>query len=468
MDDLIIETVNNSPLKTIEKQKSKSRFVLKDLTSVLPLNSDQIFKMMNNNNREIIENILFRFEIPEDKNCGYFSMKKKTKYCYSNKCKGCQIISRLIKTVLLDVDNIEIYYGKKKGKIINIERYRYFKNIYKKNEISQELNRYISKELKSLKCNKYLDENIDIYSTENKHYNYIVNSILVNKILTDKKIYLYNNYLWSFICRNSINILSLEKEYKSLEELVRNPYFSDYSSPMVKNIENKKLSTSCTKGILKQLTIILYELVNNFFIHSEPCIDYINYNAETVNIPFKKENITFQFKISINLNHYSSVNYNKNRFFCNFHTNIKNYGIPIEKLDIYFNKTKNYLEKNTKLKFEKEYEESRIFGYKIGNRSEIFLRTIKTHGVPLFNQSFEFVCFLVSFMGNKCFYKTFIECEHEYGIWKGLWRLEEYDYLMKDIEKIRNDGNNNFKNILSIIKKYYIRFDALTYFYDKL
>ena len=42
-------------------------------------------------------------------------------------------------------------YGKKKGKLINIERYRYFKNIYKKNELSQQLNNYFSKELKSLR-----------------------------------------------------------------------------------------------------------------------------------------------------------------------------------------------------------------------------------------------------------------------------------------------------------------------------
>lgn len=467
MDDLVIENVSSSPLKTIEKYKSKSRFNLKDLTISLPLNTDQIFKMINNNNNETIENLPYHDKIPYDKNCGYFSMKKKNKYCYSNRCKGCQIIYRLIKTHLLEFDNIEIYYGRKKGKLINIERYRNFKSLYKRDEISEKLNIYMSKEFKSLSCNAYLD-NCNIYATENRYYNYIITSILFNKLLSEKKIFLQNDYLWSFICRENINIFRLEKDYKTIEDLARNPYFSDYNSPMVKNIDNKKLSISCVKGIVKQLTIILYELIDNYFIHSEPSLKYINYNTETVNIPFKKENITFQFKISLTLNHYSSINYNNNRYFCNFHSNIKNTGLSIEKLDVYFNGTKNYLKKNKKLKLEEDYENLRIFGYKIGNKSEMFLQKIKNSGVPVFNQSFEFICFMVSFMSNNCFYKTFIECEKEVKAWKGLWKGNEYQNLMKDIEKLRNEGLNDFKNILKVVKKYYIRFDSLIYFYDNI
>lgn len=464
MENLIVGSVSNSPVKTLEKNKIKSKFLLKHLTSSLPLNSDQIFKMMSNNNTEILENITVKNKISDDKNCGYFSMSRKTKHCYNNRCKGCQLIYRLIKTVLLESELIEIYYGKKKGKKIKIQTFDYFKSDYMENSICRNLNLYISKEIKSLQCNINMEKEVEFFSTKNKYYNFVIISIILNKLLLEKEIFLYNSFLWSFVCRNRISLICLEKEYKSVEDLVKNPYYSNYSSPIITKIVNKNLSSTTVINILKQLIIILNNLLESFFIHSEPSIKYINYSSETVTLPFKDGNITFPFKLSLTPCYTSSINYNKKRFFlCK--DIIKNYGLPVEKIDIYFNKTKNYLKKNKKIFFDEEYEKNRIFGYKIGNRSEIFLQTIKNNGVPLFNESFEFICFLVSYIIDKNFLFTFKECKKEFQTWKGLWKEEEFPLLMKDIAK---SDINDFKRVLDIVKKYYIRFDSLEYFYREL
>lgn len=464
MDNLIIDSTNNSPLKTMEKKVKESRFLLKHLTGNLSLNTDQILKMMNNNNNEIVEKILIKDKISKDKNCGYFSMTKKTKHCYSNRCKGCQIINRLIKTVLLETDTIEIYFGRKKGKNIKISRYNFFDSPYKENKTSSNLSSYISKEVKIFQCDISPEHRIKFYSTENKYYNYVINSIIINRILEENSIFLYNDFLWSFVCRNTINIMKIEKQYKSLEDLTRNPYFSNYSSPIITKIVDKNLSKTTTLNILKQLIILLESLSDNFFIHGKPSVKYINYSSETVTLTYKEENITFPIKISLNLSLESSINYNNCRFFyCQ--DNVKNYGLPVEKIDFYFNGTVNYCEKNNRLGLEDEYQKIRLIGYKIGNRSDNFLKILRNGGVPLFNKSFEFICFITSYISDKYFWNSFKECDKELEIWKGLWKKEEYELLMKDLKDVKD---NSFEDIFKIIKNYYIRIDALRYFYENL
>ena len=42
---------------------------------------------------------------------------------------------------------------------------------------------------------------------------------------------------------------------------------------------------------------------------------------------------------------------------------------------------------------------------------------------------------------------------------------EEYSDLVKKLEKIKE---NNYENIINIIKKFHIRFDAVEYFYQSI
>ena len=45
-------------------------------------------------------------------------------------------------------------------------------------------------------------------------------------------------------------------------------------------------------------------------------------------------------------------------------------------------------------------------------------------------------------------------------IWKSLWKRDEYDKLFKDLSSVKR---NNFHTIFNIVKRYYMRVDALNF-----
>ena len=56
---------------------------------------------------------------------------------YSRKCKGCQIISRLIKTNYLEKNEIEIFSGRHKNSFLITENYFYENSDYVPNKKSR-------------------------------------------------------------------------------------------------------------------------------------------------------------------------------------------------------------------------------------------------------------------------------------------------------------------------------------------
>ena len=113
--------------------------------------------------------------------------------------------------------------------------------------------------------------------------------------------------------------------------------------------------------------------------------------------------------------------------------------------------------------YPEHYDNSRIYSYKIGNQIENFTKLRNFYGVPICHDSFDFVLFLTCLVINNNFI-YFNQCK-EYQIWKGLWMKEEYPILTEDLKKI---SVNNYKNIINILKKYHIRFDAVEYFYQSI
>ncbi len=109
-----------------------------------------------------------------------------TKNYYNKKCKGCQIISRLIKTNYLESSKIELFSGREKNKFIQVKIYNY-KNIeYKLEKNIKLLLKYINSNLKNI---EKIKNNAEYYFTENKEYNCINNSIKVTSILKNEKFY---------------------------------------------------------------------------------------------------------------------------------------------------------------------------------------------------------------------------------------------------------------------------------------
>ena len=319
---------------------------------------------------------------------------------------------------------------------------------------AENLLNYISKSNENIE--KY-DNDILYFSTENLNYNYIINSIIKNKILKDNKLSLYDNFIWSFICYSDITLIKRKPTYKNIKQLCNNPHYSNYMSPHLNIKKDFHLSKNIVLSITKQLVYYLHTLHKHYFIHGEPSIKYFSFLNEKSMI-FGETHI---LKLIIDSSPFSSINYeNKRFFFCE--ERVKNFGLPLEKLEVFINGSKNYLDHSD---INQEYDKISILFYKIGNKSQNFIKLRNNYGIPFCYKSFDFVCFMISLIKNKYFYKSFSELEEIFNIWKNLWIVEDFENLMLDIEKMRK---NNFENILEIIKKYHIRFDALDYFYNNL
>ena len=138
--------------------------------------------------------------------------------------------------------------------------------------------------------------------------------------------------------------------------------------------------------------------------------------------------------------------------------------MPFEKLDIDINDSKTFIKNFFKLPYINEYKENRIIFYKIGNQGENFL-SIRRKGVPICSRSFDIITLFVSLMIVENFRKSLMEDLKLLKIWKNLWKLDEFEILMKDIIKTKD---NKFKNVFRIIRKYHIRFDALDYLFNSI
>jgi len=455
--ELEIKDEKKSPIKTIaKKEKSKVYFTINRLTSSLPLTTDQIFKIFKNNNSDILDSLLENNKniLEKDTNCRCVSMIRK-KNNYSRKCKGCQIISRLIKTNYLQSREIEIFSGRYKNLFLYIDPHIFTKEIsYQRKELVDKILNYFKSNLSNLES---YSSDISYYKTENSQYNYLINSIIMNANLKEEKISLQNNFLWGFMCNNTFTLIKKISIFKNLDQLCSSPYYSNYSSPILSSQE-RKLSKSTVYMIMKQLSYLLKILSKHYFVHGEPSVDSISYVSEKINI--KDE--TFPLKIVMDLSPYSSQNYKGSRYFYKLDNKFLNLGVPFEKIDVHINGSKSYFIHNN---ITSKYDEISILYYKIGNRSKIFNKMRNDCGIPVCYKSFDLVCFLISFIKDEYFFKTFKECDKLLEIWKFLWKTDEYDSVMEDIKKLEH---NNFDEIFNLVKKYYIRFDALEYFFHEL
>lgn len=457
LEILEIKEDSNTPIQTInKKEKPKVYFTINKLTSDLSLTTDQLFKIFKNNNTDLLDTLITENKniIEKDSSCRCYSMMKR-KNNYSRKCKGCQIISRLIKTNYLESEEIEIFSGRFKNMSLRIISNYFLKEIeYNQRRIVDNMLYYFFSNMRNIES---YDMDVEHFSTENPECNYLVNSLIMNTVLKEEKVYLYNNFLWGFICNSIFTHIEKSSTFNNLDQLCSSPYYSNYSSPILSSQE-RKLSKNTVYMIIKELTFLLKTLSKNYFIHGNPTTGSISYMSEKITI--KEE--TYPLKIVMKLSEYSSMNYKKKRYFHNLNNKFLNFGIPFEKIDVHINGSKSYFIHHSILN---NYDEISILFYKIGNKSTIFNKMRNEYSIPICHKSYDFVCFLISFIKDNLFFKTFIECEKLVKTWKFLWKTDEYESLMNDIESLEE---NCYEYISLLVKKYYIRFDALEYFYNEI
>lgn len=452
---LTIKEISKSPLKTISKKKDNKNLDIKDLTYELPLTTNDIFQLFEKNNQEIMSNLLNTKDLYiSDWSCPY--SVENNRFYFNQRCKGCQILYRLRKGNSEKLDEIEIYNGSKKGNKLILQKFQFFKDDYIQNQYASQISQYVLKSINPIYPHGIQKETY--LNIENSKVNYITQSLIYNQIMKKENLELYNNYVWSYICGNDIHLIKEKNNISDMKELSSNPLFSVFHSPHrdIEKFKHNGVSKIVVLTVLKQLVMTLKIMSKYKFIHARPSMEYYHFIPEPISI--NKE--TYPLKFILECYDYSSISYQDKRFFCSNIGNFFNHGLVLESIDIDFNGSVSYcFNKN----FSDDYNDKRIIFYRIGRKSNNFLKVRNQYGIPLCHQSFDFVMFLISIVIQQEFY-VFKEMK-EFKLWRNLWKSDEYPILEKKLFSLES---NNFENVYEIIKNYYIRFDALQYFYYSL
>lgn len=372
------------------------------------------------------------------------------------KCQECNLFDALFKE-----DTLGEYIKILKGK------YKNSKLVYKKSKSDKFILNYLKNKKDflnnyNLKISNYyaLEKHFvdtEFFSTNNKNLNLAIINNLIKNIINIKKFIKSNNFLNFYICNNKLLSFSFKYDIESLGELL--------------NLENYNNKTN-SKKILYLIVLYFKFFSNYYYSHNNPSIKSLKFDLETFTINVNSKIIHIPFRIYIEPSEYSSITiFNKDkakRYFYNNSIQYNIYTLPFENIDIDINGSKNYNDKKLNIEYSLGYLEKRLIFYKIGNRYKDFLNIKLYSGIPLVSKSFDIVIFFVSLLLEKKYYEKFVLNYGLVKVWKGLWKNDDYPFLIKDLEILRNKNINEFNNIYNIIKKYYIRFDALEYLYNSL
>lgn len=408
--------------------------------------SDNILNIFKNSTNLFYQNLISedveKIVLTEDITCLRNGLTVSDNVIKAQQCFGCRLLSGFFSEINLP-EIIKIPTGIKKNYLLvpfKSERDN-FKIEPDKDSIS--LLKIYNRKIEDLYSLEKHSLKTKFYSIKNPDLNFIVISVILNKIMEEKDYPYLNNFVYHYICNRKINY-----------------YCYQYEKDNIQNLENS------VKKILIQLIVYFKFLSEYHYLHNEPSIEFLKFETDLVDFEYESKHIFCPIKVHIIPSKYSSITIQGKRFF-----NSNNYDknlveIPLQDFDIDINNSKNYNENFFDIEYVEEYKKKRILFYKIGNKTDLFLEVRRHKGIPLVSKSFDIVCFLISLLLKRDFYDNFMDNYQSLIVWKGLWKKDEYDKLMYEINNCIGEKNNNFELILFIVKKYYIRFDALEYLYN--
>lgn len=481
-------------------------------------NSDLIMKCLKHEDKEI------KLAIPKDDSCELECLTNKKDYQLNLRCcKQCLILSNLFYKKVVDEGvalaplftqysldengKEEIAYVEKAIKPEDFDRKEYISSSkfkrsgkictgfgYKKDEDSKKILNVLQKKVATI--HKFEQGTVnESYITDNKHINYATISILISYIMNYKNFDHYPPFEMIYSCGNHFNIVNKIPDLGigSLKEIKDNKH--NHASPLASGAyKRQQLNKQTVLSIVKQLTCVIKFLTHFNFNHGMPSINYIGFQSDKIECEYQNVSYSSDFKLFIIPCQYSSItikrttNSNDNYYNFRYVSDIHNVQpiLPVQTTQIYlFNDDKlgitldpdrfkkykiPYMSKNEKSDDIHEkfgFRDKEVFCYVIGNKIEEYLDVTKYNGIPIFGQSFNFICFLISLLKDEMFYNSFMEHTGLVELWEGLWRQEKD--LPFIIEKLSNrEEENDFTTVLNIIRDVYIRIDALEYFMEGL
>jgi len=339
------------------------------------------------------------------------------------------------------------------------------------NEIGQKIHQFYKDEL-------FCISNIDWYTTNNPLLNISLMMMIIKLYSSRKNFPLYLDFNYTYECSGTNYLIYIEKEYESIDGFHKNPTYNISFSPLAQKKVTPNFTKEAIRDMLFQSCLSLKFYGNLFFTHNSLDYTYLRFENKAYHIQLDREYI-FSFKCTIFPSVHSSICiYDSKRDWWGrftYASSTEEYinpreSIPYNGMIIDMNGTENhYLTNPPPFLPKKEgeyYMKYRIYFYRIKEMSHYYLKMRREKGSVWGINSFDVVCLFCSLMSISYFRNTVCDDSDLKRIWLGLWRRGE----ASEITEILSEQKKPllFNDVYRVIKKFYIRFDAVNYLYEEL
>jgi hypothetical protein len=409
--------------------------------------------------------------------------------CYSRdlfkfkhqKCDKCKYLYNHLAYHPEDKSVIHIPSGKRKGRDIEIISQE-GKDEYKISKVSKDKNIEIGRKIyKFYKDEFFCITNVSYYCTTDALVNISVMMMILRLYSIKKNFPLFPDFLYFYNCTGTNFLIYLSQEFEGIENFNRDPNYNNSFSPVAQKRKGSEFSIDTVKDILFQTILSLKFYGNLFFTHNELDYTKLRFSSKPIHVQYNNKMYVSPFRCLIFPSGYSSICvYNsKEKWWSRFFLQRTRFSeddrreIPIDELLIEMNGSTNYYTHDPEKMKEyfspdkgSTYLKHRIMFYRLNKKCNYFLKLRREYGSVFLLNSFDAITMFCSLMTLPFFYDSLLSDPDLSRVWYGLWRKTEAESITELL--INQQHPLNFDNTVQILKKFYIRFDAVEYLYREL
>lgn len=447
---------------------SKRRITTHKVKKTYPIEAEDIFKKWSLSNKKIFGDIIssegekkITIKVLNDTYCVGKYLTETKLISKEQLCPGCEMLARFLVDPVVGEDGlIEIQVKAFKGCQLkrSYSKCQHFE--YNLNESLNELSGHILSRIEKMTPQKMLNPSYH-YSSKTGGLNYVIISIIMDKISQLKNFPHSTNLMWCYACDG--HVVTIDKVSRlgmnSVTEYFKSIEGCGGSSPKAQKRKVNKIPESTIRDLICQLTCILYFFSKFQLSHGCPTLDHLSISEKVVDYSYMGKKVYSSFALTLLPSEWSSITYSKSRFYYSGNRNII-HDIPVT-LGYFISEIPTSVECH--IDYCEEYYNSRAVCFKA---QDGYLEMIREEGIPLFASSWDFSCFMLSLLCQPKFYDSFVASDIE-RIWRACWKYDEYSKLMLDIEALHSKEVTS-SDLFGVLKKYNIRTDILDVFMEEI
>jgi hypothetical protein len=241
------------------------------------------------------------------------------------------------------------------------------------------------------------------------------------------------------------------------------------------------LKSEIARTIIIQLLVTLLELSNVNFSHGTPSIHGLIFNKEPVSYSYDGVHVTGPITLQITDLWNSSATFNDYHYFPKNTTSSmcieRNMFVP-EITTKTISMAHCYDIGNTPCSGDGPCPDSTVYDvckqrnvviYRLTNSTLDIYNAIRHIGFPLYSNSFDFYCFMVSLMCDKSFFDAMNDDPKLYRLWSMMWLIEDLpnvEHLIREAHDIQCGNRAASSMVINIIRGCWLRCDITKFLFS--